>query len=456
MKILNRLCLIVLLSLAALNTGAAPSVFPTGTTIYDPGKAWNGYTLLSNLDARAAVLIDMNGRVVKRWEQFNLAPGGPARLLPGGTVIGSAGANPPHQEASSLVELDFEGHELWRFDHNEQIKNAGGELVWSSRQHHDWQRQDYPAGYYSPAYRPAVTGSNTLLLTHTNHAVPSVADVELEDDRLIEVSPDGSIVWQWLASDHIDEFGFSKEERAAIRSAAHGGPYARRGSYDALHINSAAYVGPNHWFKAGDQRFAPDNVIISSRQASFVAIIARDGSVVWQIGPDFSRSEAEQAIRQIIGQHHAHMIPEGLPGAGNILIFDNGGSSGYGTPSPIAPNGQGVYARASSRVLEIDPVTLELVWSYFAQNFFSTNISSSQRLPNGNTLITEGAPGRVFEVTTEREIVWEYMNAPAETGRRGNAVYRAYRYPYTWIPQLKAPKEITMPKPDMRKFVLPY
>jgi hypothetical protein len=81
---------------------------------------------------------------------------------------------------------------------------------------------------------------------------------------------------------------------------------------------------------------------------------------VWRIGPDFSQSKELRAIGQIIGQHHAHLIPKGLPGAGNLLVFDNGGSSGYGAPSGIAPEGRGTYARAGSRVLEIDPVTLEL------------------------------------------------------------------------------------------------
>jgi hypothetical protein len=157
-------------------------------------------------------------------------------------------------------------------------------------------------------------------------------------------------------------------------------------------------------------RFAPNNVIISSRQASLIAIVARDGSIAWRMGPDFSASEELRKIRQIIGQHHAHLIPKGLPGAGHMLVFDNGGSSGYGFAGPIAPNGVGAFARATSRVLEINPVTLELVWSYAAPRFFSTNISGAQRLPNGNTLITEGAGGRVFEVTNDGAIVWEYMN----------------------------------------------
>ncbi len=190
---------------------------------------------------------------------------------------------------------------------------------------------------------------------------PTVADVLLEDDRLIEISPKGDIVWEWSASDHIDELGYSPEARKAVSAA--GGFNADRGSFDWLHINSATYVGPNKWFDQGDKRFAPDHVIISSRETSVLAIVGRDGSIVWRLGPDFSQSKELRAIRQIIGQHHAHLIPNGLPGAGNLLVFDNGGSSGYGAPSGIAPDGVGIYARAGSRVLEINPVTLELVWS---------------------------------------------------------------------------------------------
>jgi hypothetical protein len=96
-------------------------------------------------------------------------------------------------------------------------------------------------------------------------------------------------------------------------------------------------------------------------------------------------------------------------------------------------------ARATSRVLEIDPVTMRRVWAYTAgADFFSTNISGAQRLPNGNTLITEGAPGRVFEVNAEGKIVWEYINPIVTNGRRGG-IYRAYRVPYGWIPQLPQP-----------------
>ncbi len=125
--------------------------------------------------------------------------------------------------------------------------------------------------------------------------------------------------------------------------------------------------------------------------------------------PTSVNPQNSSAIRQIIGQHHAHIIPKGLPGAGNLLVFDNGGSSGYGFTNPTAHQRRQFLARAGSRVLEVNPVTLELVWSYAGPRFFGSNISGAQRLPNGNTLVTEGPGGRLFEVTREGQIVWEYI-----------------------------------------------
>ena len=431
----------------------AQTVYPTGTTIYDPDRAWSGYTVLSPLGTQAVLVIDMNGTVVKRWEGFNNSAGGPARVLPGGVVIAPVGARPPYQESLELVQRDFAGKDMWRFSRAEEIKTREGATVWSARQHHDWQRDSFPAGYYSPDYTPAVEGGTTLILAHTDRRQPNVADVPLEDDRLIEVSWKGEIVWDWLASDHIDEFGFAADARAVIKAAAAFNK--GRGSYDWLHINSATYLGPNRWFDQGDQRFAPNHVIISSREASLLAIVGRDGKIVWRLGPDFSASKELRTIRQIIGQHHAHFIPKGLPGAGNLLVFDNGGSSGYGFASPIAPDGRGAFQRAGSRVLEINPVTLELVWSYQNARFFSTNISGAQRLPNGNTLITAGAGGRMFEVTVKGEIVWEYMYPLFAGANASNAVYRSYRIPYGWIPQLTAPAGKRVTPPALGDFRVP-
>src|SRR5690242_13535469 len=156
-----------ILAAASVVLWAGPSVFPTGTTLYHPDRTWNGYTVLSPLNTQAAVVIDMNGKIVKQWDGYNLSAGGPARVFPGGIVMGAAGANPPRQESLELVARDFDGKMLWRFDHNEEIEARDNQTkqtknLWATRQHHDWQREDFPAGYYSPGVTPRIEGGKTL------------------------------------------------------------------------------------------------------------------------------------------------------------------------------------------------------------------------------------------------------------------------------------------------------
>jgi hypothetical protein len=150
------------------------------------------------------------------------------------------------------------------------------------------------------------------------------------------------------------------------------------------------------------------------------------------------------------------MIPRGLPGEGNILIFDNGGFGGFGAPNPTAPYGINNARREYSRVIEIDPVAMKIVWEYNANKsgyrdtfkFFSDYVSSAQRLPNGNTLIDEGAVGRLFEVTPDGEIVWEYISPFYQEKENYNMVYRAYRVPYDYVPQLGVIEEAAVIPPE--------
>src|SRR5215471_21865149 len=99
----------VLLALTAVALRSAPSVYPTGTTIFHPDKTWSGYTVFITPDSDGVIVIDMNGRVVRQWKEFSGAAGGPARILPGGYVIAGAGNAAPHQEATALVQLDWDG-----------------------------------------------------------------------------------------------------------------------------------------------------------------------------------------------------------------------------------------------------------------------------------------------------------------------------------------------------------
>ena len=172
--------------------------------------------------------------------------------------------------------------------------------------------------------------------------------------------------------------------------------------------------------------------MFGSRHGCFVVIIDHQtGDVVWRVGPDYSEGNPEAALGPIVGPHHAHMIPEGLPGEGNILLFDNGGEMGYG-----GPDGGAKYSRDYSRVFEFDPRSLEIVWAYDPANGdylrFSNVVGGAQRLPNGNTLITSGVRGILLEVMPDRQIVWEYIN-PFD--QLLNRVYRAYRIPPEWLPE---------------------
>ena len=103
-----------------------------------------------------------------------------------------------------------------------------------------------------------------------------------------------------------------------------------------------------------------------------------------------------------------------------ILLFDNGSHS---------------KGADRSRVIEVDPESGKVKWEYTetpSMAFFSFHISSAERLANGNTLICEGAFGRIFEVTEKGDVVWEYVNPfqtpDLRTGAPTNMVFRAHKY----------------------------
>ncbi len=423
---------------------ARPSVFPTGVTIYDPARAWNGFTLFPC--GQGAALVDMNGRLVHLWCGVHAMP---VKPLPGGQILGSVGQLPGRPGSTSSIEtlqLDWEGNPVWRFHAAQQARQSDGTLVWASMQHHDFEREGSPTGYYAPGQEPLTDRGSTLLLTHHVCCVPEISQEELLDERILEVAWDGSILWQWDASAHFAALQLGEADR---KHAAQGG--------DWLHLNALSVLGPNRFYDAGDARFAPENLLCSSQTYNLFFIIEKaSGEIVWQIGPEQHAPDRER-LGAIYGQHHVHMIPKGLPGAGNILLFDNGST---GSNEELA-------RRHYSRVLEFDPVRLEPVWEYSlaaggltlgAHHFFSPYISAAQRLPNGNTLVTLGADGILQELTPDGALVWELVNPlPGSSGPKELAysIYRAYRLPYQWAPQAPVPEEVAVVPPENAAFRVP-
>ena len=253
--------------------------------------------------------------------------------------------------------------------------------VWAYRDntlHHDYER---------------LPNGNTLLLMWDPVPEDLVAQVQggfdvefapgMLGDVVREVTPDGATVWEWRSWEHLDP---SEDVICPLE--------ARR-----------------EWTHGNCLNVTPDgDLLVSYRLTSTVGIVDRaTGDFKWKWGPG-----------EIYHQHHPTWLDNG-----RVLIFDNGGHR---------------RGASFSRIVEVDPATNEIHWEYQgmpAISFYSYNISSAERQPNGNTLICEGAPGRLFEVTPRGEVVWEYINpfflySDAAGGGGGmeytNATFRCHRY----------------------------
>ena len=258
-----------------------PTIYPSGVTIYDPEKCWSGYTIFQAQEV-GAVLMDMNGREVNVWKGVL---GMPNKIFPGGTLLTSRGRRSGKfsvQDGIDLVQVDWDGNITWKFDQVEFIEDAGQTPRWMARYHHDFQREGNPVGYYAPGMEPRVDGGNTLVLSHRNVRNPKISDKQLLDDLIVETTWDGDIVWEWLCSDHFDEFGFREASKNALCRNPNYRPTKPEGMGDWMHINSMSCLGPNKWYDAGDERFHPENLIVDGREANIIFIIEKKtGKVVW-------------------------------------------------------------------------------------------------------------------------------------------------------------------------------
>ena len=368
-------------------------------SVNKPDKTWDSYTLPSSALGGYTPVIDMEGNVITHYD----CGGNPTKLLPDSSILCYASKIGGFVQ-KTIRQIAPDGQVLWEF--NDWDRD-------SARQHHDFQFSGgNPVGYYVPGMDmigPAA-GGNMLVLSYLTHrySEQNIRKGRLIDSVLYEIDASGNVLWQWHAIDHKDEMGFSE---SALKDLERGILET-----DWLHVNTASYIGPNKWYsEMGDERFHPDNIMIGSPHARWIAIIDKiTGDIVWRLGPDYSPGNPGSNFEGLNFSHAAHIIPEGLPGAGNLLVFDNGKASGYGDQ----------HARGRrSRTLEINPIDFSVVWK-FDHPRSSPIMGNVQRLPNGNTFITEGVSGVMLEVTPDNEVVWQ---------ARGLPLYRAYRVPKQWV-----------------------
>lgn len=389
------------------------TVYPKGTTIYKPEKCCNGYTVfpLAVREKPGILMINMNGEIVHRWiVDSSHAKGGivRARLLKDGHILTLRGAM---EVKGGVQEYDWNGKLIWEY-----IPSEGNP-------HHDIFRKD---------------DGNTLMICREK--VPRKYKEKIKDPRrrniglysdvILEVTPDKKVVWEWHEYEHLD---INRCNQITASPDWSGGPNNNTIS-DWTHTNTVQALPENKWWDKGSNRFKPGNVLISLRQLDLVLIVDRDTKkIVWEYNGDYKGG--------LSGQHEPHMIEKGLPGEGNILIFDNGAS----------PYKNLAHAGCSF-ILEVEPPTKNVVWKYEnGQRFHSNFTSSSQRLPNGNTLINETVGRRIFEVTAEGEVVWEYVHIKGISTR-------SYRYSYDYCPQTKTlgkPREMPVIPPSDMQIPLP-
>ncbi len=163
----------------------------------------------------------------------------------------------------------------------------------------------------------------------------------------------------------------------------------------------------------------------------------RGGDLLYRWGNPETYRRGTAADQQLFAQHDAQWVPEGHPGAGNITIFNNGSKRRrpYSSVVEIAPrpDAAGGYAITADRPYGPSRPG----WEYTAsakRRFFARFISGTHRLANGNTLVTSGPRGRLFEVSAAGETVWEYQNpysgdAPNPAGDPPYSVFRATQIP---------------------------
>jgi hypothetical protein len=384
-----------------MNSNRSVLDWPTGVTVYKPEKCYNGYTVVNPYRSELIFLIDMIGRVVKVWQAHpeKIAESWFLRRLSSGNWMNLIFRTPYFSDASSpdrapdsfstidfekaVLELDWEGNLIWEYTSPED---------WVI--HHDMAR---------------LQNGNTLMLVEKTIDIPSISDKPVAENFFIEVTPEKETVWEWYTTDHFDEFGYSDQARRLM--------YER--GKDIFHTNTLSVLPGNELGKS-DPRFAKGNILSCQRNTNYIYIIDKQSKkVVWTWGN-----------RHLVGPHHPVMLHNG-----NILIYDNGGRGGY--PS---------RTRFYTRLVEVNPVSGEIVWQYAHEpyifkptsKFFSSSWGSVQRLPNGNTFSLDCHKGRLFEVTPYGEVVWEYIS-PFAWGRGtqvvDSGIYRTYRYGYDDVPE---------------------
>lgn len=423
--------LITLLLLASVGSSSAPPVknlqqstnVAPGFTALDPNRpvgllkhsdeVEDGYVLVTMIQSKDIILLSNEGQVVNIWQSESY-PRLSAYLLDNGHLLRAVAADETYGFAPKgqwsfiggrIEEVTWDGEVVWSFDYVSEDYIT----------HHDFIPM--PNGHILLIAFERFTEDEALAAGFNPEFFPQQR--EIWGEAILEIDPaTNEIVWEWHLWDHlIQDFDENAENYGVV--AEHPG---------RLNINfkdRELILEPNWWhLNAVAYNAELDQIVVSSRRFSEIWIIDHSitteeargsaGDLLYRWGNPLTYNTGTEDNR-LYFPHNPNWIPAGYPGEGNIILFDNGGQGRpYSRVVEIAPpmDETGKYVREADQSF----APSEVVWEYTAENpndFFSYLISSAQRQPNGNTLITEGLLAHIFEVNPAGEIVWEYNLPPS-------------------------------------------
>ena len=427
---------LILLALLLMTAPVYAQERIAGVTVHTEA-AYDGYALLSPVRDKYVYLMDNDGRVIHTWTIDGVDGVQEGHLLEDGRLIvvvyriGAAPGGIP--DSGEIREYTWDGELLWetRFTDLE------------TRQHHAIDIMPNGNilailwGYYSLDEAAAMGLDPELIDNWFQEALYLSPDQIIEIDRLT-----GAWVWQWNSWDHLVQdrapdlpnYGAIAEHPQRIDINYHF--WFLQGSADIdgsdwMHTNSVHYNPELDQVVLSVWRF--DELWIIDHRAPTEEAAGSAGDLLYRWGNPAAYQQGDPtADRQLFRQHDAQWIEAGLPGEGNILLFNNrhnpGAEDEYSSVMelklPLRADGSYDWEQEA-----------EIVWSYAADGFHSSILSGAQRLPNGNTLITEGHSGRLIEVTAAGETVWEFVtpllgtDPPPPDMLPNYALFRVHKYP---------------------------
>lgn len=480
MKTITSLLITTLLTIAS---AVAQDDKPVGLILNESG-AFQGYNLFSPLDAGNTYLMDNEGRLLHSWES-EYRPANQPYLLENGNLLRAAGygrgGNGTFHGGGAgyrVEEFSWEGEKLWEFVYANDMHLM----------HHDIAPM--PNGNVLILAWEMKTGDEAIAAGRD----PKLVKEELWPEHILEVKPirpeGAEIVWEWHLWDHLvqdyddtkDNFGDVAAHPQLVEINPTGHWMDRISDEEKEQLEALGYLGGDEESEPKKRRggtgadWHHSNAINYNAKLDQIAFSLLGNNELWIIDHSTTTEEAKghtggrsgkggdllyrwgnpiayraglEQDQQLFAQHDVHWIPDDRPGGGNILVFNNGRGRADGNYSSIVEIATPLTSQGTYRIEAGQPFgPAAPTWEYTApekKDFYSNFISGAQRLPNGNTLICEGASGTFFEVTPDKEIVWRYVNpaVPPQPERASkdddresrrqrrkftNIVYRIYRY----------------------------